>query len=177
MKRLVMVAFLLTPVLEACGGVNIGQGFAVETNITGAAVNVGAKTITQPKVVFTAQPQSPGFTVQSYLVDIQDPSGNRYESVGIDGRSERSASYVIKAGVVCPAGSAESCLPSSKIGAAVSTDVGTVELVSEVVKNAVIKDCAVSCPVLKMRVTFNGIDDTGRAQSVVVAAADLRINP
>jgi len=194
MKRIALFAGVLSLGLGACtqnGGVNIGQGFSVDANVVGGAVEVAVTrtttpsggttvstlaTTTQPTITFNARPQSVGFQLQKYTVEILDNAGVRYAED--QGLYQLSASAIIQPGFVCSTADAatpvEQCAPSAKTAANVSTPVSGLTLIDGAVSRQIASDCAsIGCPTLKMKVTFMGVDDSGRAQSIVVAGADL----
>jgi len=194
MKRMALLAGVLSLGLGACtqnGGVNIGQGFSIDANVIGGSVAVaitrttnpsGGTTVstlattTQPSITFNARPQSSGFQLQKYTVEILDNAGVRYADE--EGLYQLSASAVIQPGYVCSAADAatplDQCAPSAKTAAAVATPVSGLTLIDGAISRQIASDCASNqCPTLKMKVTFMGVDDAGRAQSIVVAGADL----
>lgn len=197
MKRPTLMAGVLALGLASCAqnnnGLDIGQGFGMDANLAGADVSVAVievrskasgaligyrstYTLTNPTITFNARPQSVGLQLQKATVEVLDNAGTRYDNdLGI---YQRSASFVVKPGLVCSiAGtSIDACGPNNKIPSNVATVIGTAELklVTDEIAATVAGDCqSVGCPTLKLKVTFAGIDDAGRPQTVVVAGAML----
>ena len=192
MNRIVLMAGVMAVGLSACaqnGGVNIGQGFGMDANISGAKVSLTltaatptapAKVqilITQPTVNFNARPQSVGLQLQKFTVEILDNAGTRYAAD--EGSYQRSASA--NPGYVCSVVDADNaapplaqCAPNDKTAANVPTAIGSLPIISAAVADQIASDCVTSsCPTLKMKVTFSGLDDAGRVQNIVVPGADL----
>jgi hypothetical protein len=195
MKKMAMLAGVLALGLGACNqnaGLNIGQGFGMDANVSGASVTVaitttknaaGAvtgvstlSTVKQPTVVFNARPQSVGFQITSYTVQALDQAGAPYQ-----GLYQRSASGIVAPGYVCstidPNNAApplDQCAPQFKTASNVPTPINGLVLIVDRVAEQIAADCAAGqCPTLKLKITFNGVDDAGHSQSLVVAGADL----
>ena len=195
MKRLTLTAGVLALGLAGCSnnGLNIGQGFGMDANITGAKVTLTrvpatatapatvSLLITQPTIVFNARPQSVGFKLQKYTVEVLDNAGARYAAD--QGIFQRSASAVINPGFVCVAagtgGAAtplDQCAPNAKSAANVATPIGGLSVITGAVADQIANVCqSTACPTLKLKITFSGIDDAGRSQNVLASGADLFI--
>jgi hypothetical protein len=196
MKRLTLMAGVLALGLAGCAqnnGLNIGQGFGMDANVTGAKVTLTRTPatatapatisilITQPTIIFNARPQSVGFELQKYTVEVLDNAGARYAAD--QGIFQRSVSSVISPGFVCvtagTGGTAtplEQCAPNAKSAANVATPIGSLSVITGAVADQIATDCQVTaCPTLKLKITFSGVDDAGRSQNVVASGADLFI--
>lgn len=197
MKRIALLAGVLSLGLGACtqnNGLNIGQGFGIDANVVGGSVAVAITkttdasgitttsalaTTTQPTVTFNARPQSVGFQLQKYTVEILDNAGVRYADD--QGLYQLSASAIVQPGYLCSSVSSDNpvppldqCAPSAKTAANVATPVSGLTFIDGAISRQIASDCAANqCPTLKMKVTFIGVDDAGRSQSIVVAGADL----
>lgn len=195
MKRLMLTASVLVSGLAACGqnnGLTIGQGFGIDANLSGGNISVSVVqvvdtktgvtkdyrsvyTLTQPIVTFNARPQSVGYQIQSYVVEVVDNAGVRYAAD--QGKYQRSTSQIVQPGFVCtqvPASTLDGCAPNSKQAANVPTAVTNLVLVTDEIGRQVTGDCQFGvCPTLKLKVTFNGVDAAGRPQSLQLAGADL----
>ena len=193
MKMKGMMVGVVALGLAACnqGGLNIGQGFSIDANLSGASVTVAVTqvvdaatgafkrydstyTLTEPTAIFNASPQSVGLKVQGFTVEVLDNAGARY---GDDqGKYQRSVSYVVQPGFTCAtaATTLDNCAPSAKVASKVSTPIGSVPLVTDRIASLITSDCETTgCPTLKLKVTFTGTDDAGRSQTLTVASADL----
>jgi hypothetical protein len=195
MKNLVIMAGVLALGLSACSqnGVDIGQGFSIDVNVTGANVTVAVVevkdktsgalkgyrstyTLTNPSIVFNALPQSVGLNIQSVTVEVLDNAGTRYD--GDLGRYQRSVSLPVKSGFVCSTAdtTVENCSPSNKQPASVATTFtnADVTLISDEIAAQITSDCqSTGCPTLKLRLAFTGVDSAGRAQTINVGGAGL----
>lgn len=194
MKKTAILAGLALG-LGACTqntGLNIGQGFGMDANVSGASVSVAITTnkdasgtvtgvstlatVKQPTVVFNARPQSVGFQLTSYTVQALDQAGAPYQ-----GLYKRSASGIVAPGYVCSsvdsknaAPPLDQCAPNAKTASNVATPINGLNLIMDKVAEQIAADCAAGqCPTLKLQITFNGIDDAGRSQNLVVSGADL----
>ncbi|GGQ98392.1 hypothetical protein [Deinococcus ruber] len=194
MKMKALMGAVLMLGLAACnsgGGLNIGQGFNIDANLTGASVRTAITqvvdsttgavkryestyTLTQPNAIFNVGPQSVGMTLQGFTVEVLDNAGTRY---GDDqGKYQRSVSYVVQPGFICStAGTTlDNCAPSAKVASKVATTIGSLPLVTDRIAALIVNDCETTgCPTLKLKVTFSGTDDAGRAQTLTVVSADL----
>ncbi len=196
MKKLAILAGALALGLGACGqnnGLNIGQGFSIGANLSSGSVDVSivevqdTKTgafkgyrstylLNEPVATFNALPQSVGFKIQTYTVEVIDNAGVRYAAD--QGKYLRSTSLVVKPGYTCASATAtiDTCAPTDKQPANVATSLGSLTLVTDEIARTATGDCeAGSCPTLKLRVTFAGIDDAGRNQTIVASDADLAV--
>ena len=196
MKKLAILAGALALGLGACGqnnGLNIGQGFSIGANLSSGSVNVKVvevrdiKTnalrgyrstylLNEPLATFNALPQSVGFKIQSFTVEVLDNAGVRYAAD--QGKYQRSVSLVIKPGYTCALATAtiDTCAPTDKQPANVATSLGSLTLVTDEIARTATGDCeAGTCPTLKLRVTFTGLDDAGRNQTVVSPDAVLAV--
>ncbi|WP_407570689.1 hypothetical protein [Deinococcus altitudinis] len=195
MKNLTIMVGIFALGLSACSqnGVNIGQGFSMDANVTGANVSVAVVevkdktsgalkgyrstyTLTNPGIVFNALPQSVGLNIQTVTVEVLDNAGIRYD--GDLGRYQRSVSLPVKSGFTCSTAdtTVENCSPSNKLPANVATTFTNtdVRLVTDEIASQIASDCQSSvCPTLKLKVTFAGVDSAGRAQAIIVAGASL----
>ncbi|ADV67320.1 hypothetical protein [Deinococcus maricopensis] len=188
--------------LTACtpgGGVNIGQGFAMDGSLAQAEIAVDlvyvldsagnvvdgetSYVVTQPVVTFNVKPQSVGLNLTSADVEILDESGNRYADIA--GRYLRNYSARVPGGFTCGTSEADTdqCAPAQKTPIArayrPASQSGSLPLIGDEVGRRVAQDCFTGdCPTLKMRVIFNGTDEANRPQSVNVPAANLivRVN-
>ncbi|WP_310582532.1 hypothetical protein [Deinococcus sp.] len=186
MKKLAILAGALALGLGACGqnnGLNIGQGFDMAAEVVGAAVSVKitpatattgqitVATTKQPTIVFHARPQSMGFKLQSYTVQVLDKSGSSYQS-----QYQRQLGAIVLPGFICStsATTLDSCQANLKEASNVATPVNGVALVIDEISRQIAIDCAAgACPTLKMNVVFNGVDDAGHVQSLLVSGVDL----
>lgn len=192
-------AGLTSLMLASCAGngqngVPLGQVLSMVPGATGGEVAIdvvrivdknqnfkrseSAFTTTQPSLSFSVTPQSLGFTLSSLLVEVQDSAGVRYAGAG--GRYEFAANARISGGFVCPDGT-DKCAYTLKTPVARSVAIPSLSVISNEVGSQLTRDCEVGdCPVLKMKlnITFKGVDDLGRSQSLTLNAAslDVRIN-
>ena len=193
MKMKTMMVGVLALGLAACnqGGLNIGQGFGIDANLSGGSVKVAVTqvidattgafkrydstyTLTEPTAIFNTSPQSVGLKLQGFTVEVLDNAGARY---GDDqGKYQRSVSYVIQPGLICTTADTtlDSCAPTAKVASKVATSIGSLPLGTDRIAALITGDCETTgCPTLKLKVTFTGTDDAGRQQTLSVVSADL----
>jgi hypothetical protein len=186
MKKTAILAGVLALGLGACtqnGGVYLGQGFDMSTEIVGASVAVtttpatattaatAIAKVTQPTIVFHARPQSLGFKLQSYTVQVVDQAGAAYAS-----QYKRQAGAIVLPGFVCStaATTLSNCQANLKVAADVVTPVNGLVLIADDVAQQIAADCTSNRPTeLRMNVSFYGVDDSGRDRKLAVDGINI----